>query len=336
MAPIGPTNAQQCRALEAEWSQVCKRISDAHQQCLDAYQGSDVKGAGECSRGPCLSLHQQMTSCGGEERSRQVAACNASVREHQAREAEFQRAQEAAIRAEQEAERARSERLAAETARSNMEAELARQRTEEYRRRIALDVRPPEPRLADRQVRLVEDLRERAEAAADAARAIPDRIDDVVTAIGDRAAAVTESIRLDHTFTDIFDNFFPGVNPLGRYISKDSSTAVDDWGAVIDGTSAISGIADFIPSLRFPMGGHVGNIAQGIKDGNMLALNRLDSAVKAMLNGTPVNDNFYTTQEDALREFVRGAIPLGLIERLEQTTITFENGQNAIYRLFNP
>jgi len=335
MAPIGPTSQQQCLALEGEWTKMCKRISDAHQQCLDAYEGSNVKGAGECSRGPCLSLHTQMTSCGGEERTRQVSACNASVREHQAREAEFRRAEEAAVRAAQDAERARLERLGAETARSSMEAELARQRADQYRRNLP-SVPQRDTSLGERQARLVEDLRERAEAAADAARSIPNRVSEALNAVGERADRVTDSIQLDNAFTKVFDQVFPGVNNLREYIGNEATSAADDWGAVIDGESAFLGIAGKIPVLRFPMGTHVGRVTQGIKEANLLALNRLDSAITNFMNGTPFDDNFQTTHEDAMRELLKSVVPLELIERLDRMTYTFENGRNGFYRLFNP
>jgi hypothetical protein len=171
MAPIGPTSEAQCQALEADWSAVCQRITDTHQQCLDANKNPSIPGANGCSKAPCLSLHQQMDGCGGAERRDAVSSCYASVRAHKTREAEFKAAQDAALRAQQEAERQRRERFAADAAKANMEADLARRRAEEYRRqtRRPSSIRPD---LDGRQASIVGDLRSEAERAA-ARRGVP-------------------------------------------------------------------------------------------------------------------------------------------------------------------
>ena len=162
MAPIGPTSDAQCQALESEWGAVCQRISDTHQQCLDANASSTIPRAGSCSKAPCLALHIENDSCGGAERRDAVNACWTSVRAHKARDAEFKAAQDAALRAQQQAERERRDRFAAEAAKANMEADAARRRKADYVRNTP---RPGTtgPGLDGRQASIVADLRSEAE-----------------------------------------------------------------------------------------------------------------------------------------------------------------------------
>jgi hypothetical protein len=162
MAPIGPTSDAQCQALQNEWGAVCQRISDAHQQCLDANADPRIKGAGKCDKAPCLALHVENESCGGAERTNAVNACWASVRAHHDREAQFKAAQEAVLRAQQEAERERKSRLAADAAKSRMEEDAARRRKADYVRNTP---KPGanRPGLDRRQASLLADLRNEAE-----------------------------------------------------------------------------------------------------------------------------------------------------------------------------
>jgi len=164
MAPIGPTSEAQCSALESEWTALCTRITDTHQQCLDANTNPNVKRAGACSKAPCLSLHMQMEECNGAERRQAVAACRAAVKVYTDREAEFKRMQEAAIRAQQQAERERRERLKAEADKYSMEADRQRQVAEAYRRGTAKG--PVRTEMSDHQAATLAALQQRAEAAA--------------------------------------------------------------------------------------------------------------------------------------------------------------------------
>ena len=164
MAPIGPTSAAQCDALESEWAALCTRITDTHQQCLDASTNPNIKGAGACSKAPCLSLHIQMDECNGAERRQAVAACRAAVKVHTDREAEFKRMQDAAIRAQQQMERERRERFKAEAAKSNLEAERQRRVAEEYRRNTPKG--PVRTEMSDRQAARMAALQQQAAAAA--------------------------------------------------------------------------------------------------------------------------------------------------------------------------
>jgi len=164
MAPIGPTSEAQCAALESEWTALCTRISDTHQQCLDANTNPNVKGAGACSKAPCLSLHIEMDGCNGAERRQAVDACRAAVKVHTDREAEFRRMQEAEIRAQQQAERERRERFKAEADKYNMEADRQRRVAEAYRRSTTKG--PVRTEMSDRQAAMLAALQQRAEAAA--------------------------------------------------------------------------------------------------------------------------------------------------------------------------
>jgi len=164
MAPIGPTSEAQCAALESEWTALCTRISDTHQQCLDANTNPNVKGAGACSKAPCLSLHVQMDECNGGERRQAVAACRAAVKVHTDREAEFRRMREAEIRAQQQAEHERRERLKAEADKYNMEADRQRQVAQAYRRSTTKG--PGRTEMSAHQAATLAALQQRAEAAA--------------------------------------------------------------------------------------------------------------------------------------------------------------------------
>jgi hypothetical protein len=164
MSPIGPTSEAQCSALAAEWTALCTRISNTHQQCLDANTNTNIKGAGACSKAPCLSLHMQMDECNGAERQQAVAACRAAVKVHTDREAEFKRMQEAHIRAQQQAERERRERLKAEADKYTMEADRQRQIADAYRRNTTKG--PVRTEMSDRQAAMLAALQLRAEAAA--------------------------------------------------------------------------------------------------------------------------------------------------------------------------
>lgn len=164
MAPIGPTSEAQCAALESEWTALCTRISDTHQQCLDANTNPNVKGAGACSKAPCLSLHIEMDGCNGAERRQAVDACRAAVKVHTDREAEFRRMREAEMRAQQQAERERRERLKAEADKYNMEADRQRRVAEAYRRSTTKG--PVRTEMSDHQAAMLTALQQRAEATA--------------------------------------------------------------------------------------------------------------------------------------------------------------------------
>jgi hypothetical protein len=164
MAPIGPTSEAQCAALQTEWSRLCQQITDTHQRCLDANTNPAIKGAGKCSKAPCLQLHNEMDACGGAEQRQAVDACHASVRNHKDREAQFRRAQEEAVRAQQQVERERKARLDAEAARYTLEADRQRQVAQAYRRDAAKA--PVRTEMSDHQAAMLAALQQRAEAAA--------------------------------------------------------------------------------------------------------------------------------------------------------------------------
>lgn len=348
MAPIGPTSDAQCRSLEADWSYVCKQISDAHQQCLDSYNGSNVKGAGECSRAPCLSLHTQMTTCGGEERSQMVSACYAQVRAHREREADFQRMQQAAIQAQQEAERQRRERFEAEAAKSSMEADAARQRAEAYRR-AAMNARR-NSRMDAGQRSAIDDLRDRAESAADRAKASLDRLHASYEAldfsavreagrellINEGKAALMEGLSYSDRYAfipetiDLYEGFADKVQTVvngGSYVLDriaGRTTFEQDWNAGLDLLEKGAEWAGSIPRFRFP-GLHVANATGGIRDGFTVALDRLDQALQAFMEGRPFDPG--NLEGDVMRAIMRRVTPWDTVERID-------SGRSAIFNFF--
>jgi len=133
MSPIAPTSEDECRALANAWSNLCQQIRDTHEQCLKANDNPRIKGAGSCSKAPCLSIHEEMERCGGAEERSAVDACYASVRAHKDREAESRRAQEAA---EQERQRRMQQMQRESEQMQNAYAEAQKQRMEATRRAV--------------------------------------------------------------------------------------------------------------------------------------------------------------------------------------------------------
>jgi hypothetical protein len=368
MAPIGPTSEDQCRMLEAEWSRVCRQISDAHQQCLDSYNGSDVKGAGECSRGPCLAIHVEMTTCGGAERQQAVSSCYAAVRDHQGREAQFQRIQAEAARAQQEAERAHRDRLAAETARYGAEADAARRRADAYRNSTSSSQRQsPTPDM--RHAGVIRNVRDHADTAAAAAAAVGGAVLDTIAETD--FSQLTDSVRelLRNEGIDIlaaglgqvepFDEGFEKLEQIGsfgevalgiwnggKYVRSrllGDLPPGPDWNAMLDSIEFMSSSAANIPVLNLPTLGPVTNVVRGLRNSHEYARRHLQGMVQAYLDGTPYQPdrNF---DGNFFRELLNDSIPLERAERLKRAAedasytveSSWDNFTNKMNRLFNP
>lgn len=161
--PVGPIAAKdrrECDALQRSWDaltrQRSQQFSQRHTACLNANSGTDIPGAGNCSKAPCLPYHggwpprdiaryrdAQIKKCRAEVEAyaRQVSQEKARREAETRRAADDQRRQEAEARAQQlrqaelarqrEAQRQAAQQVAADTLRRHQEA--ARQLAEQQR-----------------------------------------------------------------------------------------------------------------------------------------------------------------------------------------------------------